>query len=57
MGLFILVPIWLPKGGNSLIKTLALECEIEIPDEYFELNPEIDPVEFKENLLDRFEAI
>ena len=47
----------MPKGGKSLTKTLAWECDMEIPDEFFELNPDIDPVEYKENLLERFKSL
>ena len=57
MGLLILIPIWLPKGGKTLIKTLSLECEMEIPDEFFELNPEIDKKEYEEELLKKFEEL
>jgi hypothetical protein len=47
----------LPKGGKTLIKTLALECDLEIPDEFFEHNTEIGREEYEEELLGKFDKL
>ena len=47
----------MPKGGKSLIKTLTLDCDIEFPDEFFELNPDLNREKFENELLNRFEEI
>ena len=46
---------WLPKAGKSLTNTSAIECDMEIPDEFFELNPDIDKEKYIEELLEKFE--
>jgi hypothetical protein len=34
-----------------------MKCDMEIPDEFFGLNPDIERKEYEEELLGKFEAI
>jgi hypothetical protein len=54
---FFLWLTWLPKGHKSLTNISAIEYNMEIPDEFFELNPDIERKKYEEELFRRIKEM